>query len=74
VDDDLGITVVESLLTEKTNFGHCPARTPSDLAAFMKQAQFPSHVRIVRPNDGLKPGFMFGAVRISPIRSALWVL
>lgn len=62
VDDDLGITVVEGLLTEETNFGHCPARTLNDLAAFMKQAQFPSHALIVRPNDGLKPGFMFKGI------------
>jgi len=62
VDDDQEITVVESLLTENTNFGHCTARTLIDLAALMKQAQFPSHALIVRPNDGIKPGFMFKGI------------
>lgn len=62
VDDDLGITVVESLLTEETNFGHCPARTLSDLTAFIKQVRFPLHALIVRPNDGLKAGFMFKGI------------
>ncbi len=62
VDDDLGITVVEGILTEETNFGHCRARTLSDLATFMKQAQFPSHALIVRPNDGIKPGVLFKGI------------
>ncbi len=54
VDEELGITVVESILTEDTNFGHSSARTVGDLADFMKRARFPSHALIVRPNDGLK--------------------
>ena len=55
VDEELGITVVESILTEDTNFSHSSARTMSDLADFMERARFPSHALIVRPNDGLKP-------------------
>jgi len=62
VDDDLGITVVEGLLTAETNFGHCQARTLNDLAAFRRQAQFPSHALIVRPNDVLKRGVMFKGI------------
>lgn len=62
VDDELDITVVESLLTEDTNFGHCAARTLNDLAVFVKQAQFPSHSLIVRPNDGLKASFLFKGI------------
>ncbi len=62
VDDEKGITVVESLLSEDTNFAHCSARTLSDLAAFVKQAQFPSHALIVRPNDGLETGLLYKGI------------
>jgi hypothetical protein len=62
IDDDLGITVVESYLTEQTNFGHWPARSLGDLKNFLRQAEFPSHALIVRPKDGLKSGLVFKGI------------
>jgi len=62
VDDEIGFTVVEGILTEVTNFGQCSARTGDDLADFLQRAQFPSHALIVRPNDGLKPGMLFKGI------------
>lgn len=57
VDNDIGITVVESFFSEATNFGHVVARTLDDLAGFLPRAKFPSHALILRPGDGLVPLF-----------------
>ena len=62
VDDDRGITVIESLLTEETNFDHCPARTMCDLEGFLNRAGFPSHAVIVRPNDGLRSDYLLKGI------------
>jgi hypothetical protein len=62
VDDELGIIVVESCLSAETNYGYHTARSLNDLEPFLRQAKFPSHALIVRPNDGLKKGFVFKGV------------
>lgn len=59
VDQELGIEVIESLVTDKTNFGHCRAGHVDELEQFLRRSLFPSHALIVRPNDGIKPGFLF---------------
>lgn len=62
VDLQLGIEVVESVVTDKTNFGHCRAWHVEDLGKFIQSSLFPSHALIVRPNDGIKPGFLFKGI------------
>ncbi|MDA8195006.1 MAG: hypothetical protein M0Z53_13550 [Thermaerobacter sp.] len=59
VDDDLGIEVIEQVISSNTNFAHEAARTLEDLTDFLRRARFPSHGLIVRPNSGLQPGFLF---------------
>jgi len=61
VDQELGIEAIESVVTDKTNFGHCGARHVGDLGQFLQRSRFPSYALIVRPNDGIKPGFLFGS-------------
>lgn len=62
VDQDLGIEVVESVVTDTTNFGHFRARHADELGEFIQRSLFPSHALIVRPNDGIKPGFLFKGI------------
>jgi hypothetical protein len=62
VDQELSIEVIESLVTDKTNFGHCRARQVDELEQFVQRSLFPSHALIVRPNDGIKPGFLFKGI------------
>lgn len=62
VDQELGIEIIETVLTDKTNFGHCRARQVEDLDQFLQRALFPSHALIVRPSDGIKPGFLFKGI------------
>jgi len=62
VDDEIGFTVVEGILTEVTNFDHCAAQSLSDMVDFLPRARFPSHALIVRPNEGLKPDLLFKGI------------
>jgi len=62
VDDEIGIIVVEGILSEVTNFGHCEVWTVDDLADFLPQARFPSHALTVRPKEGLKPELLFKGI------------
>ncbi len=53
VDDELGIQVAVETLSAETNFAHADAATVGALGAdFLRQARFPSHGLIVRPNAG----------------------
>jgi len=52
IDDERGITVSESLVTEATNHGHfvvAPGEVPE---SFLGRIGFPSHALIIRPNVG----------------------
>lgn len=62
-DDELGIEVVEQILSLHTNFAHHAARTLEDLKDFFARAGFPSHGLIVRPNSGLQPELLFKGIR-----------
>lgn len=62
VDDDLGIEIVEQVLSPRTNFAYATGRTIDDLQNFLAQARFPSHGLIVRPNSGLEPGLLFKGI------------
>lgn len=62
VDAELGIEVVEQILSPNTNFAHETARTFEDLKDFLTRAYFPSHGLIVRPNSGLQPGLLFKGI------------
>ena len=58
VDDELGIEVVEQILSSKTNFAHIKARMYEDLKDFLVRSRFPSHGLIVRPNSGVQSGLL----------------
>ena len=62
VDLELGIDVIESVFTDKTNFGHCRAGHVDELEQFVQRSLFPSHALIVRPNDRIKAGFLFKGI------------
>ena len=50
IDDELGIHVTESVVSEKTNFAHADVRSVEELEDFLCKVKFPSHGLIVRPN------------------------
>ena len=57
VDDELGLVVQEAMTSESTNFAHA-AVTPDDagaVAQFLRNAGFPAHAVVVRPNEGSGP-------------------
>lgn len=72
VDDDLGIEIVEQVLSPKTNYAHDAVRTFDDLREFLVRAFFPSHGLIVRPNTGVQPGLLFKGIRnVETLKDAL---
>lgn len=72
VDDGLGIEVVESVITEHTNYNHTSVQRAEELDPFLKRVRFPSHAVIARPNEGLKPGLVFkGITDIDTLQAAV---
>ncbi|MDA8204560.1 MAG: hypothetical protein M0Z36_00690 [Thermaerobacter sp.] len=72
VDDDLGIEVVEQILSTKTNFANDTGRTIEDLNDFLARARFPSHGVIVRRNSGFQPELLFkGITTFDALKQAL---
>lgn len=72
IDDDMGIEIVEQILSRKTNYAQDAARTFEDLKEFLTRACFPSHGLIVRPNTGLQPGLLFkGITKVETLKEAL---
>ncbi len=71
IDDELGIQVVEQVLSSHTNFGVETGHTLDEVQDFLARAQFPSHGLVVRPNSGLEPGFVFkGITTVDALREA----
>lgn len=56
IDDELGITLCEQILTTETNYTFADASSVAGLESFLCRAQFPSHAVIVRPRTGGEPG------------------
>jgi len=52
VNDERGIVVTESLVTEKTNYDHLIVSPSEASDAFLQKIGFPTHGLIVRPNEG----------------------
>lgn len=48
VDDERNLVITETLLTERTNYGHREARSIEDLTQWLPIVGFPSHALIVR--------------------------
>jgi hypothetical protein len=72
IDDELDIIVVESCLSGVTNYGYQSAQSLGDLECFLRQADFPSHALVVRPNDGLRQGWVFkGVMDIDTLEEAV---
>lgn len=72
IDDELGIQVVEQILTTKTNFAHHTAKDLGDLGEFLSQADFPSHGLIVRPNIGSQSGLLYkGLTSLEALKDAV---
>lgn len=51
VDDENGLVISESLIADKTNYGHREARGLEDIADWLPLVDFPSHALIVRPKS-----------------------
>ena len=62
VDDEMGIQIVEEIVSAETNFAHKETTTVEDLGDFLKRARFPSHGLIVRPNSSSQPGLLFKGI------------
>lgn len=72
VDDEIGIEVVEQILSPQTNFAHQAAKTVEDLTEFLTRVDFPSHALIVRPHSGWQPGLLFkGITTVDELRVAV---
>lgn len=56
VDDERGLTIVETLISAETNYAHIEVERGAKIDEFLEQAMFPSHALIVRPNKSLRPG------------------
>ncbi|QGM93739.1 hypothetical protein F7D13_06690 [Methylocystis rosea] len=52
VNEERGIVVAESLITEKTNYDHLVISPGEASDAFLQKIGFPTHGLIVRPNEG----------------------
>jgi len=72
VDDERGLVVTETLVSESTNYGHREARSVDELTAWLPSIGFPSHALIVRPKSGA-PGVPAekGIVSIDHLKSAI---
>ncbi|PSR20060.1 MAG: hypothetical protein C7B45_16755 [Sulfobacillus acidophilus] len=72
VDDELGIEIVEQVLTVSTNFAHAAVGAVEELEDFFTMTHFPSHGLIVRPNSGLQPGLLFkGITKVDELEEAV---
>lgn len=56
VDDENGLVISESLIAEKTNYGHREARSLNDIEDWLPLVGFPSHALIVRPKSPDRTG------------------
>lgn len=55
IDDVNGFHLSETIISAKTNFSFCEVRKLEDAESFLRQAKFPSHGLIVKPNQlGIK--------------------
>lgn len=62
VDANQGITIVEQVLSIKTNYAQTRAHNVHELREFLAQTQFPSHGLVVRPDIGIHPEFLFKGI------------
>lgn len=62
VDAVQGITIVEQVLSTETNYAQTRAQNLDELTEFLAQTQFPSHGLVVRPDVGVRPGFLFKGI------------
>ncbi len=56
IDDERGLVVTETLVSERTNHGHREARSVDDLITWLPSTGFPSHALIVRPKSSAPGG------------------
>jgi len=73
IDDANGFHLSETIISARTNFSYCEARTPEDVESFLREAKFPSHGLIVKPNKVdinlfQRFGRLFGNSQISTIK------
>ena len=59
VDDEMGIQVTESILSQTTNFAYETCVDADELDQWLHKVHFPSHGLFVRPNSGLQPNLLF---------------
>jgi hypothetical protein len=63
VDRLHGVSIVESVFTERTNFRHCVVGEPKELSQFLERVRFPSHAVMVLSNMGEQSGSVFKAIQ-----------
>lgn len=73
VDNRLGITVAESIITEGTNFNHRVVTPEDDIHDFLSKTGFPHHALIVRPNKIAEgsPQILKGLKSLSQLHRAI---
>ncbi len=58
IDDELGIEIIEVIISEETNYNYETASSASELNKFLDKVLFPTHGLIVRPNEERQPSFL----------------
>ncbi|NNN05359.1 MAG: hypothetical protein HKL90_05620 [Elusimicrobia bacterium] len=72
IDDERKIEVVESDLTEETNFSSTTAASAREMQDFLEHARFPSHRLVVAPENEIAPGLLKkGIGRYSELEKAV---
>ncbi len=67
VDDERGIHIQESVVSERVVAAQTTARSITDIAPFLTRVSFPSHGLIVRPNALLQPDLIFKGITDSVV-------
>lgn len=72
VDDERGIVVTESFLSDRTNYSHHTAKKIEDIADWLQTVRFPTHGLVVRLNvDGPGPPIEKGIVSTDRLEAAI---
>jgi hypothetical protein len=59
IDDKLGFTLHETLISEETNYAHACIENEKQARDFLELAKFPSHGIIIRPNNCFDKNYIY---------------
>jgi ribosomal protein L37E len=71
IDLEMGLEIVEEVVSMQTNYAQDKARASDDLTAFLTRAQFPAHALIVRPNSRWDSDLIFKGITTFEALSAV---